>query len=53
MGIKELTKEYTVIGEEEIWFDEPFKRIPSKEDFEQWLDNIRKILEISIVIKNW
>jgi len=52
MEIKELAKEYVIIGEEKIWFDEPFEELPSKEDFEKWLKNIKKVLEKSIAIKN-
>jgi hypothetical protein len=52
MEIKELTKEYVIIGKEQIWFDEPFEELPSKKEFEKWLKNIKKILEGSLASKN-
>jgi len=52
MKIKELTKDYVIIGEEQIWFDEPFEELPSKKEFEKWLKNIKKILEKSLALKN-
>ncbi len=52
MEIKELTKDYITIGEETIWFDEPFDELPTKKDFEKWLKNIRKVLEKSFASKN-
>jgi len=52
MEIKELTKEYVIIGEEKIWFDEPFDELPVKKDFEKWFKNIKKVLEKSIAVKN-
>ena len=52
MEIKELTKDYVIIGEEQIWFDEPFEELPSKKEFEKWLKNIKKILEKSLALKN-
>jgi hypothetical protein len=52
MEINELTKEYAIIDGEQIWFDEPFDELPSKEEFEKWLKNIRKILERSLASKN-
>jgi len=52
MEIKELTKEYVIIGEEKVLFDEPFKELPSKEEFKKWLNNIKKVLEKVVVTKN-
>ena len=52
MEIKELTKDYVIIGKETIWFDEPFDELPTKEDFEKWLKNIRIVLVISFASKN-
>jgi len=52
MEINELTKEYAIIDGEQIRFDEPFDELPSKEEFEKWLKNIRKILERSLASKN-
>lgn len=52
MEIKKLTKEYVVIDKEKVWFDEPFEELPSKKEFEQWLKNIKKVLEKSFASKN-
>lgn len=52
MEIKELTKDYVIVGKETIWFDEPFDEVPTKKDFEKWLKNIKKVLEKSLASKN-
>jgi len=52
MEINKVTKEYAIINGEQIWFDEPFDELPSREDFEKWLKNIKKVLEKSIATKN-
>ena len=52
MEIKELRKEYVIIDNEKIWFDEPFDDVPSKEDFVKWLKTIKKVLEKSFAVKN-
>jgi len=50
--VEELTKEYIIIRGEKIVFDEPFETLPSKEEYVLWLNNIKKVLEKTIVIKN-
>ncbi|MGM0366670.1 MAG: hypothetical protein ACQEP5_09080 [Actinomycetota bacterium] len=52
MEIKKLTREYVIINEEKIWFNEPFEEIPSKEEFEKWLKSIKKVLEKSFASKD-
>lgn len=47
-----MTKDYVIINDEKIWYDEPFDKIPSKEDFNRWLRNIKTVLEKAIAIKN-
>jgi len=32
MEIKKLTKEYVIVDEKQIWFDEPFEELPSKKN---------------------
>ncbi len=41
-----------IIDEEQIWFDEPFDKLPSKQEFKRWLKNVKKILEKTFVFKD-
>lgn len=52
LKVTKLTKDYVVIAGEKIWFDEPFKKAPSKNEFEQWLKKIKDILEKLLVTEN-
>lgn len=52
LEIVKITREYVVINGEKIWFDEPFKTLPLKNEFELWLENIKVILEKALVTEN-
>ena len=45
MEVQEVTKNYVVINDEKIYFDEPFDRKPSKDEFERWFQLIRDLIE--------
>jgi len=45
LQVTELTKEYVVLNGERIDFDEPFEDTPDKDEFTQWLTNIRGVLD--------
>lgn len=45
MEVREVTKDYVIIDNEKIYFDEPFGEEPDKDDFEKWLRRLEDLLE--------
>jgi hypothetical protein len=43
--VLEVTKDYAIVDDEKIYFDEPFDEVPDKADFEQWLHRIGGLLK--------
>ena len=50
--IDELTTTYVIIKGEKIYFDEPLERLPSKEEYTKWLNNIESVLRKTIATTN-